>query len=1122
MEKEDILNLEDFIPAYPYLETNENESTEPEFYYPYEDKYEFSNFNKQEFYENLLDIIEERPEQKGIALKHQEFLARFLSPKTLNNEILLFHQVGTGKTCSAINIAELAMSMNPNLKILVLVKGDTFIKNFINELAFQCTPGQYIPENYSKLTAKEKVIRLNKNIRSRYKISTFYKFAQQITKESDKNIEKFYSNYVIIIDEVHNIKNIEKKKEEGSVYVYKQLHRFLHIVKNKKVVLLSATPMKDNITEFASIMNLILPMDLQLPIKKDFNKTFFTKGDNDGGSGNSSEDKIINVEILKKYIRGRVSFLRAMESQVTKTNIGKTINKLKYTIVEDDTMSKFQTEVYEKALRKDGSVATVEVLKNTSEDEIIGTPEGDSESDSESEGEGEGEEGEGEKEDKRGLYDNSRQASLFVFPDGTYGREGFNNSDNITMKSEEIDVEKEMGKKDSKDSKVKKPQFTKKLKDTITKNGTLTSVTDILNEIGKYSSKYKKALQEIVLHPKENCFVYSQFYKGSGLVIFAELLKLLGYKEAKGDWSGDSSEDFTKQEDQVLRFAILAEKITNKFENNIKTFNKPENRHGKYIQVLLGSPLVSEGRSFFNVRQIHILTPHWNTSLTEQVTGRGIRAFSHKDLDEGERYVKVYRHCSMPYSKNIMSIDYLMYEISETKDLKIKQIERVCKETAVDCALNKKRNLLAIDKDNTRECEYQNCNYVCDNVSDEYIQKKLEGMFKDKMILDTYNLYYGEKLVQSTINMIQQLFKRNFIIHIKDLMRHFGDLSFILLIRCLKLMIQNNIPIINKYGFVCYLKYERNLFFLTDNIQSPNSYFVNYYCENPPVYSTTKFKSIILENQSNNIQNITNYINSLDINNKDDLKKANELLFELNSEIQEELIEMSLFSKMIDPNKKLNIREVCLKLFNPNIIELKDMYVSVHLIEESKYRYILKSSKNIEEWDYADDNVMEKLKEKEKEKIVENKYIEDNPFGYYGYITLKNQKFKIRQTEKAIIAEKGSEVMKEGTNQLDKRKIGEGAVCLEITPSKKILDIILKMYKKTDYFNVPQDEELDTMEVMRNLLIKKAKYTEKELDKYNEEDIKVAYYWYSKYDKPKICQNIRTFFEKNNILQYEK
>ena len=185
---EDKLNLDDFIPAYPYLETNNGENKEPEKYNLYKDKYEYSNFNKQEFYEDILDEFEDRPEQKGVALKHQEFLARFLSPNTLNNEILLFHQVGTGKTCSAINIAELAMSMNPNLKVIVLVKGETFVKNFVNELAFQCTPGQYIPENYSKLTSKEKVIRLNKNIKSKYQVKTFYKFAQEITKDSDENI----------------------------------------------------------------------------------------------------------------------------------------------------------------------------------------------------------------------------------------------------------------------------------------------------------------------------------------------------------------------------------------------------------------------------------------------------------------------------------------------------------------------------------------------------------------------------------------------------------------------------------------------------------------------------------------------------------------------------------------------------------------------------------------------------------------------------------------------------------------------------------------------------------------------------------------------------------------------
>lgn len=1100
-ENQDELKLEDFIPSYPYLEIQEKNNSimniEPNKYNPYKKKYEISNFNKQEFYEDLLDVIEERPDEKGVALKQQEFLARFLSPKTLNNEMLLFHQVGTGKTCSAINIAELAMTMNPKLsRVLVLVKGDTFIKNFNNELAFQCTPGQYIPENYSKLTLKEKVMRLNKNIRSRYQVKTFYKFAQEITNDKDETIEKLYSNRVIIIDEVHNIKDIEKKKKENKVYVYKQLHRFLHIVKNKKVILLSATPMKDNITEFASVMNLILPLNMQLPTKKEFNSMFFSKE-------NGENDKLKNIEMLKNYIRGRVSFLRSMESQISKINVGKIIKELKYTVLESDKMSKFQTEIYEKALRKDGSFATIDELKNNSEDELIGvSPELEYEKEEKEENiENE------EKEDKKGLYDNSRQASLFVFPNGKYGREGFNDSDNIEYITE-TDKEKK--------GKGKKPVFTNKLKNIITQNGALTSPIDILNEIGKYSSKYKKALEEIILHPKENCFVYSQFYKGSGLVVFAELLKILGYKEAKGN------EDYSSQgNEQVLRFAMLAEKITNRFENNIKIFNQPENRNGKYIQVLLGSPLVSEGRSFFNIRQIHILTPHWNMSLTEQVTGRGIRAFSHKDLDEKDRYVKVYRHCSLP-NKNIQSIDYLMYEISELKDLKIKQIERICKESSVDCALNKKRNLLEIDKDNTRECEYQKCNYVCDNVPDSYIQKKVEGLFKDENILDTYNLYYGDKLVKSTVNLIQQLFKRNFVMHIKDLMKYFGDLSFILLIRSLKYIIQNNIPIINKYGFVNYLKYERNLFFLNDNIQSSSSYFSNYYCEHPPVYTRTNFKSIILENQSNNMEKLIKYINSLDMDDKDNFKIANQLLLELEPELQEQLIEFSIFSKIIEPDKILNIREICLKLFYPNIVELSDMFVSIHLIDKSKYRYILKTAKEIDDWNYVDDDVLEKLKTREEEKIEESKNIQDNEFGYYGFITL-DQKFKIRQTEKTMLAEKGETIMKEGKKEVDKRKLGEGAVCITMVPTKKILDIILKINKKTDYFNIiKDDDEFPSTDKMKNVLINKAKYTEKDLNNFNENEIKIAYLWFTKYSKPQICNNIKEFFHKNNIIQYEK
>ena len=168
---------------------------------------------------------------------------------------------------------------------------------------------------------------------------------------------------------------------------------------------------------------------------------------------------------------------------------------------------------------------------------------------------------------------------------------------------------------------------------------------------------------------------------------------------------------------------------------------------------------------------------------------------------------------------------------------------------------------------------------------------------------------------------------------------------------------------------------------------------------------------------------------------------------------------------------------------------------------------------------------MDKLKEKDEEKVVETKYIEDNPFGYYGFISL-DQKFKIKQTETSMLAEKGSMLLKEGKKEYDKRKIGAGAVCISMVPSKKILDIIIKLKKKTDFFNIPETSKdvinRKSLTEVKKTLIDKAKYKENDLDNLDEEEMRTAYYWVATFSKDLICNNIQSFFEKNNILQYEK
>ena len=71
--------------------------------------------NKQEFrdHQYQAEIAKDIPAKADEACKsdfeilpHQQFVRNFMSTETPYNSLLLFHELGTGKTCSAIGIAE--------------------------------------------------------------------------------------------------------------------------------------------------------------------------------------------------------------------------------------------------------------------------------------------------------------------------------------------------------------------------------------------------------------------------------------------------------------------------------------------------------------------------------------------------------------------------------------------------------------------------------------------------------------------------------------------------------------------------------------------------------------------------------------------------------------------------------------------------------------------------------------------------------------------------------------------------------------------------------------------------------------------------------------------------------
>ena len=61
-------------------------------------------------------------------------------------------------------------------------------------------------------------------------------------------------------------------------------------------------------------------------------------------------------------------------------------------------------------------------------------------------------------------------------------------------------------------------------------------------------------------------------------------------------------------------------------------FNNSKNIQGQDIKLVLGSRVLSEGTSLYNVKQVHILDTHYHLGRVEQVIGRAIRVCRHYDI----------------------------------------------------------------------------------------------------------------------------------------------------------------------------------------------------------------------------------------------------------------------------------------------------------------------------------------------------------------------------------------------------------------------------------------------------------------------------------------------------------
>jgi sRNA-binding regulator protein Hfq len=242
----------------------------------------------------------------------QEFMSNFINPNTPYTGVLVYHKIGSGKSCLAILTAE---KWKRHKRIIVVVPA-SLRGNFRNELRSQCAGNTYLTEKERTMLNilcledpkyKEIINKSDERIDEFYEIYSYNKFVELI-----ENDELNLKNAVLIIDEIQNMIS-----EHGTFYriLYNAIKKS---PKDLRILLLSATPMFDKPNELALTLNL-LKLPKELPIGLEFNKTFIkTKKDED----EKIRYSVKNMDLFKSYIKGYISYYLGAPSFVfPKTNI---------------------------------------------------------------------------------------------------------------------------------------------------------------------------------------------------------------------------------------------------------------------------------------------------------------------------------------------------------------------------------------------------------------------------------------------------------------------------------------------------------------------------------------------------------------------------------------------------------------------------------------------------------------------------------------------------------------------------------------------------------------------------------------------------------------------------------
>lgn len=633
----------------------------------------------------------------------QAFIAAFMSPLTPYRSMLLYHGVGVGKTCAAIQVAEAHGGLKHALVIVPQTTKAGFKSNVVEtrrtpltEQGFVDLPAQARRSctgmAYTAASQGRQLSRADFRAAAQQRISTRYRFfgyeqfvnsfdaalarvrdrfagaaEADVRRDEDAVIRAVYGRRVIIVDEAHNLR---ESNSSGAKGILDRLRRVAAVAPGVRLILMSATPMYNRHEEIVDLLNLLLLNDGQPELRGEL----FDKG---GALTPEGERR------LGEAAFGRVSYMRGdnpdtFPLRLTSAAAGLTrppppaavdvnghaiqpARRLRTEQLHFSVLSPLQARLYD-ALTPTGG------------------------------------------------YDSSvRWSSTFQqhcnvsFGDEAVGEEGFRKAFRVRG-----------------DDSVMRVSY---------RGAPLLSPELLARHAPKMA-----AVVASVKRCDGSAFVFSR-YKWSGVIPLAIALEEEGFLPIRGRPLLESAARAAGGADAAPRYAMITsdENFTAtgvSVGEIVARLNDP----GSGLRVVLGTLKASEGLDFKGVREVHVLDPWHHMNVTEQIVGRCVRYCSHTALPEEKRNVTVFLHCaafSLDAGRRETNDEY-MYRTAFRKLARVGEVSRVLKRNAIDCPVVREslyippRGLRAVltsqgrrvrvpvgDQDGSAVCDYGKCGFPC-------------------------------------------------------------------------------------------------------------------------------------------------------------------------------------------------------------------------------------------------------------------------------------------------------------------------------------------------------------------------------------------------------------------------